>query len=174
MITISDVGQTLTAVTAGALQKDQENPDVSSFCPADMAGGLRKFSLWKVNRLKVVIADDSNTLRERLIEMLSRVNGVEIVGEADGVRAARQAIRDFQPDLVILDIQMPDGSGLEVLRRTKQAYPNTKVIIFTNQPEVQYQRRCSELGADYFLCKSTDLNLLIEISEKLATEGPPQ
>jgi DNA-binding NarL/FixJ family response regulator len=121
----------------------------------------------KCNRLKVLIVDDSITLRERLSEMLSRVAGLEVIGEAESVAQARSAIRDLLPDVVILDLQMSDGNGMEVLRETKVLYPSIRQVIFTNHPELQYRQRCLDLGADYFLCKSTDARSLIAISEIL-------
>ena len=125
--------------------------------------------------LRVLIVDDAGALRERLAEMLSQVSGLDIAGEAANVAEALSAIRELQPDLVILDLQLPDGNGLQVLWEAKQNYANMKVIILTNQPEAQYKQRCAALGADFFLCKSTDSDLLVEIAETLTvSEGDPQ
>jgi len=106
------------------------------------------FPPWKVIPLKVLIVDDSKTLRERLVEMLSPILGVETAGEAETVREARAAVRELMPDLIVLDLQLPDGSGIEVLRETKQNFPQTQIIVFTNQPDAQYRRRCVALGKE--------------------------
>jgi len=107
--------------------------------------------------------------------MLSPVTGLQIVGQAAGVSTALSAIRELQPSLLVLDLNLPDGNGLQVLREAKQHDPNMKVIIFTNHPEDQYRQRCAQLGAEYFLCKSTDSKQLIEIVEKLTvSQGDPQ
>lgn len=107
--------------------------------------------------------------------MLSQVPGLDLISQAGCVAEARAALNDLDPDLVILDLQMRDGSGVEVLRELKRSHFKTKVIIFTNHPEEQYRRRCAALGADYFLSKSTDSNLLLEIAGQLAsTPGEPQ
>jgi two-component system response regulator DevR len=116
----------------------------------------------------VLVVDDSASLRERLVAMLSAVDGLEVVGEAQNAREALSAIHNLRPEVVILDIQMPDGTGIGVLREVKRDYPGTVVIILTNHAEAQYQKRCLELKADYFLSKSTDWKLLIEIAEQLA------
>jgi DNA-binding NarL/FixJ family response regulator len=121
-------------------------------------------------RLKVLIVDDSQVLREKLTEMVSQVRGLEVVGEAEGVADALRAINELKPGLVILDLQLRDGNGLEVLRKTKQIHPSIKLVVFTNQPEMQYRQRCADLGADYFLCKSTDAKALITIGEILVAE----
>jgi DNA-binding NarL/FixJ family response regulator len=116
----------------------------------------------------VFVVDDSASLRQRLVEMLSAVDGLEVVGEAQSAREAVAAIHTLRPEVVILDIQMPDGTGLGVLREVKRDYPGTVVIMLTDHAEAQYQKRCLELKADYFLSKSADWKLLIEIGEQLA------
>ena len=106
--------------------------------------------------------------------MLSQVTGLEVVGLAKNNAEASSAIRSLEPDLVVLDLQMPDGMGMGVLREAKLNYPAMQVIVFTNHPEPQYKQRCRELGADHFFCKSTESNLLIETAEKLAAnQGAP-
>jgi CheY-like chemotaxis protein len=116
----------------------------------------------------VFVVDDSASLRQRLVEMLSAVDGLEVVGEAQNACEAVSAIHSLRPEVVILDIQMPDGTGLGVLREVKRDYPGTVVIMLTDHAEAQYQKRCLELKADYFLSKSADWKLLIEIGEQLA------
>ena len=122
------------------------------------------------SHLKVLIVDDSQVLREKLIEMLSKVPGLEIVAQAEGVYDAQRAMDELEPELVILDLQLRDGSGLDVLREAKRKHPTVKLVVFTNQPEMQYRQRCADLGADYFLCKSTDSKALIAIGEILVAE----
>lgn len=117
----------------------------------------------------VLIVDDSALFRERIAEMLAPVDGLEIVGWAEN---AREAIRTFAsrlPNLVILDIQMPGDSGLEVLRSIKHLWPETTVVVLTNHDEPQYRRRCQELRADYFLSKWAGASQLLEICTRLGT-----
>jgi DNA-binding NarL/FixJ family response regulator len=122
---------------------------------------------------RMLIVDDSAELRRRLVEMLALVSGIEVVGEATSAVEAISSIHALRPDVVILDIQMPGGSGIEILGEVKRDYPNTVVIMLTNHAEPQYQKRCRELKADYFLSKSTDSKLLVEIGEQLArAKGP--
>lgn len=124
-------------------------------------------SLARATTLKVLLVDDSTDLRERLVEMLSQVQGLDVMGQVNSVADARSALRDLNPDLVILDLQMRDGSGIDVLRELRSTHPQTKVIVFTNHPEEQYRRRCADLGVTQFLSKSTDSRLLIEIAAQL-------
>jgi len=123
-----------------------------------------------MSHLKVLVVDDSPVLRQKLIEMLSRVSGLKVVGQAKGVADAQRAIEELGPGLVVLDLKLRDGNGLEVLRETKRVQPNIKLVVFTNQSELQYRQRCTDLGADYFLCKSTDAKALVAIGEILVSE----
>jgi two-component system cell cycle sensor histidine kinase/response regulator CckA len=116
--------------------------------------------------LKVLLVDDSIELLERLVEMLSHVPDLDIVGQVTSVADARAILPKLHADLVILDLQLRDGSGFDVLRELRASHPQTKVIVFTNHPEEQYRRRCSELGVTHFLTKSTDSRLLIELAEQ--------
>ena len=122
------------------------------------------------NNLNVLIVDDSPGLRLRLAEMLQTVVGLTVVGQAQSVAEASQAIRELNPNLVVLDLQLGDGNGIEVLQATKKVNPSIKFVIFTNQSDSQYRQRCAELGADYFLCKSTEAKSLVTIIEGLVTK----
>ena len=66
------------------------------------------------SEIKVFIADDSLIVREHLVTMLDELTGVEIVGQAETGAEAISSIKNLQPDVVILDIRMPDGNGIDV------------------------------------------------------------
>ena len=105
--------------------------------------------------MKVFIADDSPILRERLKTMLSDFPEVEIAGQAQDTPEAIKSIKELKPDVVILDVRMPGGSGIEVLQSIKKDRPDIKVIVFTNYPYPQYRKKCMDLGADFFFAKAT-------------------
>jgi DNA-binding NarL/FixJ family response regulator len=124
--------------------------------------------------LRVLVADDSSAMRDRLRSMVSQVPRVGVVRLARDVTSALEAIRDEALDLIILDIQMPGGSGIDVLRAAKQSSPATKVIMLTSYPYRQYQDKCLELGADHFFSKSANSNDLLAVIENLAmSKGNP-
>lgn len=104
-------------------------------------------------------------LQQRIADMLRKVAGLTLVGQTRSVAVAQQMIRELQPDLVILDLQLADGNGMDILRETKRTHPSTRFVIFTNQCEAAYRQRCLDLGAEYFLCKSTEHKSLLKISE---------
>ena len=106
--------------------------------------------------MKVFIADDSVVLRERLVTMFADVPGMEIVGQAGEGLEATDAIRRLEPDVVILDIRMPGGNGIDALKSIKKETPAPAVIMLTAYPYPQYRKKCLEAGADYFFDKSTE------------------
>ena len=117
-------------------------------------------------KIKIFIADDSLIVRERLVTMLDELAGIEIVGQAENVAEAISAIRQLQPDVVILDIRMPGGSGIDVLRTIKQDETAPIVIILTNYPYPGYRQKCMNAGADFFLDKSIEFDQIPKLFER--------
>jgi len=113
------------------------------------------------------IADDSETVCERLIDLLSEVEGAEVIGQAANVGDAVEGVRRLKPHVVILDIQMPGGSGIDVLKEIKRGGLPPLVLMLTNHASPQYRKKCLEWGADFFLDKSGDLECLLTISKSL-------
>lgn len=113
--------------------------------------------------MRVVVVDDSFIVRERLTALLTVPGVMEVVGQAQDVSGAIEAIRRLTPDAVILDLRMPGGSGIDVLRAIKHEQPAPIVLILTNYPYPQYRKQCLEAGADFFLDKSTEFHKALEI-----------
>jgi DNA-binding NarL/FixJ family response regulator len=111
-----------------------------------------------MDKLKVFICDDSSTVRERLVTMALDLPEVDVVGQAQDAPGSLDAIRQTRPDVVILDIRMPGGNGIELLRQLKKMNPAPKVIMLTNYAYEQYRKKCEEAGADFFLDKSTEFD----------------
>lgn len=117
--------------------------------------------------MRVFIADDSEIVVERLADLLKEVPGLRLVGRANDVPGAIYSIVRANPDAVILDLQMPGGTGLEVLRAIRQSHPAVWVLICTNYPYRQYREECIAAGANYFLDKSADFEKIPEILRNL-------
>ncbi len=117
--------------------------------------------------IRVFVADDSIVLRERLLEMLGEIPGVQVLGCAEDGLHAIDCIRQLKPDAVILDIQMPRGTGLDVLKNVKRADIGPMVIVFTNFPYPQYRKRAMEYGAEFFFDKTTEFEKLRELFGQL-------
>ena len=118
-----------------------------------------------MDKLKVFISDDSATIRERLVTMVLDLPDIAVVGQAQDVPGSLAAIRHTRPDVVILDIRMPGGNGIQVLREVKKMNPAPTVIMFTNYVHTQYRKKCEEAGADFFLDKSTEFDKLPQALE---------
>ena len=115
------------------------------------------------NQLTVLIIDDSEIIRERVGEMISEIEGVQEVLKAESAIKGFELVQIIKPDLVILDIKMPDVSGLDILSDIKQIETPPVVIILTNYPYSTYRRRCMELSADYFFDKSSEFSRVKEV-----------
>ncbi|NJN92776.1 MAG: response regulator transcription factor [Anaerolineales bacterium] len=128
---------------------------------------MSKTLLLSNHPIKVFIADDSIIVREHLVIMLDELSGVEMVGQAEDVAEAVSAIQNLQPDVVILDIRMPGGSGIDVLQNIKQDGAGPVVIMLTNYPFAGYRKKCLQAGADFFLDKSTEFDQIPKLFERL-------
>jgi len=114
-------------------------------------------------RNHVFIVEDSTAIRERLAALLRDIEGVSIVGEADSIRAAVEGILRTRPESVVLDIQLLDGSGVEVLREVCPRAPEVVFVVLTNHAHAQYRRICMEAGASHFLDKSTEFGKIKDV-----------
>ncbi|MDI6767299.1 MAG: response regulator transcription factor [Bacteroidota bacterium] len=117
--------------------------------------------------MKIFIVDDSHIVRARLMIIFGELPGIEIVGQAGTATDAKNMIPKVMPDVVILDIKLPDGSGIDVLQKIKNEHPHIIVIMLTNYPYQQFREESIKAGADYFFDKSKDFDEAIEVLEKL-------
>lgn len=125
----------------------------------------------------VYIVDDSELLLERVIALISESSALNYLGHTDRSEGAVQKIQAANPDVVILDIRLGDGSGVDVLKELKSIPDCPTIIMFTNYPIPQYKERCLEFGADYFLEKSSGSKVLARtlknISEQQSSKTNP-
>jgi DNA-binding NarL/FixJ family response regulator len=113
--------------------------------------------------LTVFLVEDSLAIRARLAETIRGIGGTDLVGEAGTVGAAIAGIRSTHPEAVILDLQLEDGSGLDVLKAVRPAAPELHVAVLTNYATDQHRRACMNAGAEFFLDKSSDFPRIREI-----------
>lgn len=105
---------------------------------------------------RILIVDDSEIIRSRLQSLVDDLrHGHEICMAADK-RQALQMLETQLPGMVILDLSLPDGSGLDVLREVKTRFQDVTVAILSNYGHAEYRARCQALGADYFFDKATE------------------
>ena len=107
---------------------------------------------------QVYIVDDSPAIRARLSEMLGRIDGVQIVGQAGAASQAVVDILALRPDSVLLDLNLDGASGIQVLKAVHPQAPEIVFVVLTNHSEPQYRQACERAGASYFLDKSTEFD----------------
>jgi len=122
--------------------------------------------------MRIIIADDSEILRSRLVEMLKEIKGIEVVAEAKDTKETIEAVRIHHPDAVIIDIRMPGNDGITAIETVKKGKRNKpKVIVFTNYPYLQYRKRCMDAGADFFFYKALEFEKLVNLIKELARKN---
>jgi DNA-binding NarL/FixJ family response regulator len=117
---------------------------------------------------RIYIVDDSAAIRVRLAEMLSRMESVSVVGEADSARAAVAGILRERPDSVLLDLNLMGRTGIDVMRSIHPQAPEIVFVVLTNHAEPQYRRAATEAGAAYFLDKSREFDRVREVIAEIA------
>jgi len=120
--------------------------------------------------MRVLIVDDSEVLVQRLTARLAEVAELEIVGHASTVPDAVREIHRAKPDVVILDIRLPGGSGLDVLEGMKKDQWQPIVIVLSNYSDRQYRRKCLQSGARFFFDKSAEFHKVAEVLRSLMEE----
>jgi len=113
--------------------------------------------------IRVLLADDHSLFRKGLASLLSSNKGFKVVGEAqDGTEALNKA-KDLKPDLILMDVYMPGGNGLEATRRIKEALPSVKVVILTVSEEDKNLFEAIKCGAHGYLLKKIEPRDLFEM-----------
>ncbi len=115
---------------------------------------------------RVLLVEDSRVLAERLRESLDMLEGVEVVGAVADESSAVALAKEKHIDVIILDLQLKEGTGFGVVRRLGADRP--KVIVFTTYMLPEYQRQADSLGVEYFLNKSRDYERLPQLIQELA------
>lgn len=121
--------------------------------------------------MRVMIADDSRPVRERLASLICEIPGVAVVAETSDIPATLDGVRTLLPDIVILDINMPGGSGFDVLDRIRMEGLHTLVIVITTHEEREYEIKAMESGAAAFFNKSRDFIAAAELVREYARKG---
>jgi DNA-binding NarL/FixJ family response regulator len=117
--------------------------------------------------MKVFVVEDSAAVRERLVELIAGLSGIEVVGEADAYDSAVHGILQTCPDVALLDISLTRGSGIDVLVEVRQSLPAMRGVVLTNYVTPQHVKAAADAGADFFLDKSADFERIPEILEQL-------
>jgi two-component system response regulator DevR len=102
---------------------------------------------------RLLVVDDHEVVRQGLVAMLSRKPGFQVVAEAGTAAEAIEMARKFQPDLVVMDVRLPDGSGIEACREIRAEFPKTRVVMLTSYPDEEAVFSAIVAGASGYLLK---------------------
>lgn len=122
----------------------------------------------------IVVADDQALIRTALATMLDLEDDLTVVGQAGDCAAAVEQCAQHTPDVVLLDVQMPDGGlgvedGIDAIPHIRSASPDTRIVVVTTFGRPGYLRRALEAGAVGFLVKDTPVDRLVEAIRRAAT-----
>ena len=107
----------------------------------------------EVRQLRLLVVDDHEVVRQGLVALLARRDRFQVVAEAGTVEEALDATRRYQPDLVVMDVRLPDGSGIEACREIRAEYPTTRVVMLTSYPDEEAVLSAIIAGASGYLLK---------------------
>jgi DNA-binding NarL/FixJ family response regulator len=103
--------------------------------------------------IRLLVVDDHEIVRQGLVSLLDRREGFEVVAEAGTVAECLAQATRFQPDLVIMDVRLPDGSGIEACREIRATMPETRVVMLTSYPDEEAVLSAIIAGASGYLLK---------------------
>jgi len=115
----------------------------------------------------VLIIDDSVIIAERIMHILQQEVENCTVNYATAISEARQMLQQTVPEIILLDINLGDGNGMDFLHYLKHSYPSVKVIMLTTEVHAAYRLMSQKLGALHFLDKSNDFDKLAQIVSQL-------
>ena len=102
---------------------------------------------------RLLIVDDHEVVRQGLVALLDRRDGFQVVAEAGSVAEAIEQARRFQPDIVVMDVRLPDGSGIEACREIRAEHPSTRIVMLTSYPDEEAVFSAIVAGAAGYLLK---------------------
>ena len=119
--------------------------------------------------VSVVIVDDHPVVRAGLRALLETTDGVHVLGEADGVERAVEVVTELRPQVVLMDLQLGDGDGVEATRRILALAPQLRILILTTYDTDADILRAIEAGASGYLLKDAEPARLVEAVQQAAT-----
>lgn len=122
------------------------------------------------NPIKLIIADDEMLIRTGLKIMLEASGNVEVLALAESGRAAFESCKEHQPDVVLMDIRMPESNGIEGTKLIKEAFPEVKVLIVTTFQDTEYIVEAVQNGASGYLLKDSSPEAILD-GIKVALSG---
>ncbi|ULO10470.1 response regulator transcription factor [Paenibacillus sp. 19GGS1-52] len=126
-----------------------------------------------MNRCRVLVVDDHAHAREAMCEILSMDDSFEVIGVVESGAEAIAFTGQWMPDLILIDIGMPEMDGLETTRRIKQEYPYVKIVIVTVSDDIAYLFEALKQGAQGYLLKNLSPSTWIQYLQAIVSEEVP-
>ncbi len=120
--------------------------------------------------VRVLVLDDHEVVRRGICDILDRADGIEVVAEAATVAQATRRADAVRPDVVVSDLRLPDGTGLDVIAHVKKSLPNTHVVVLTSYDDDDAKAAARKAGADLFVSKTAGSNEVVD-AVKAAASG---
>jgi two-component system response regulator DevR len=117
--------------------------------------------------LRLLVVDDHEVVRQGLVSLLDRREHFQVVAEAGTAAEAVEMARKFEPDLVVMDVRLPDGSGIEACREIRAEFPATRVVILTSYPDEEAVLSAIIAGASGYLLKQIRSRDLVSALESV-------
>ena len=114
-----------------------------------------------MSKIRVVIADDQPIVRQGVALLLEQETDIEVVGQANDGWEAIECVRRLRPDVVLMDIEMPELSGLEATRRITEAFPEVSLLILTGHDREDYLFQALQTGALGYVLKTANVEELM-------------
>jgi DNA-binding NarL/FixJ family response regulator len=121
-----------------------------------------------MTKLRVLLAEDHSVMREGLRMVVERDGGIEVVGEAEDGVAAIRLTQQLKPDVVVMDISMPELNGLKATERLKELLPDVRVLILTRHSDSSYVQQLLRSGASGYVLKRSAPDRLVRAIKRVA------
>lgn len=147
-----------------------ERPSQSSIVIAD-----RTLTFMSTSDLRVLLVEDSQILAERLLELIDQIAGVSVIGIVDTESTAVETARQQRPDVLLLDLQLKQGTGFKVMRQLIDSVDvRPAFVVITNYALPSYRDQAYNLGACHFIDKTTNFDLIPNVLSLLRDERIPR
>lgn len=114
------------------------------------------------NRIRILVADDHTLIRQGLKQILELEDDLSVVAQASDGREAVRLTKECNPDIVLMDINMPVTNGLQAIKEIKQAHLTCKIIVLTIHEDREYLFKTLQMGAEGYVLKDAEPSVLIE------------
>lgn len=118
--------------------------------------------------MKLLVVDDSELIRSRLVGLIERIPGIRQVAIADSLHQTLYVGSHFQPDLIVLDLNLPDGNAVRIIPLLRRMRDGLRIAVLTNDANDYSRQCCAQAGVDWFFDKSTEFEQLLALLREQA------